>query len=130
MFLLDGKTYGKPHTEQLVRERLELMSGATGELFTGHCLIDFVSSRTVTDVSRAVIHFADFSEIMINRYIAMGEPLEVVGSFTLDGFGGAYIDSIEGAPSGIIVLSLPLARVDAGAWHRLDPTCGNVTRDE
>ncbi len=41
MFLLDGKAYGKPHTEQIARERLELMSGASGELFTGHCLIDF-----------------------------------------------------------------------------------------
>ena len=130
MFLLDGKAYGKPHTEQLARERLELMSGATGELFTGHCLIDFASGRTVTGVSRAVIHFAEFSELMIDRYIATGEPLEVAGSFTLDGFGGAYIDSIEGDPSGIIGLSLPLAREltqELGIdWTDL----WNVTRDE
>ncbi len=110
MFLLDGKAYGKPHTEWIARERLELMSGASGELFTGHCLIDFASGRMVTGVSRAVIHFAEFSDLMIDRYIATGEPLEVAGSFTLDGFGGAYIDGIEGDPSGIIGLSLPLAR--------------------
>lgn len=110
MFLLDGKAYGKPHTPQIARERLERMSGATGELFTGHCMIDFASGKVETGVSRAVIHFAEFSEKMIDRYIATGEPLEVAGSFTLDGFGGAYIDSIEGDPSGIIGLSLPLAR--------------------
>lgn len=73
MFLLDGKAYGKPHTEQLVRERLELINGAVGELFTGHCLIEFANSRTVTSVSRAVIHFAEFSELIINRYIATGK---------------------------------------------------------
>ena len=130
MFLLDGKAYGKPHTEQIARERLELMSGASGELFTGHCLIDFASGRMVTGVSRAVIHFAEFSDLMIDRYIATGEPLEVAGSFTLDGFGGAYIDSIEGDPSGIIGLSLPLARElvqELGIdWTDL----WNVARDE
>ena len=110
MFLFDGQAYGKPHTPQVARERLERMSGATGELFTGHCMIDFASGKVETGVSRAVIHFAEFSEKMIDRYIATGEPLEVAGSFTLDGFGGAYIDSIEGDPSGIIGLSLPLAR--------------------
>ena len=34
----------------------------------------------------------------------------MAGSFTLEGFGGAFIDSIEGDPHGIIGLSLPLAR--------------------
>ena len=50
--------------------------------------------------------------------------------FTLDGFGGAYIDSIEGDPSGIIGLSLPLARElvqELGIdWTDL----WNVARDE
>ena len=44
------------------------------------------------------------------RYIATGEPLEVAGSFTLEGFGGAFIDGIDGDPHGIIGISLPLLR--------------------
>ena len=38
----------------------------------------------------------------------------MAGSFTLEGFGGAFIDGIEGDPHGIIGLSLPLARRLAG----------------
>ena len=41
---------------------------------------------------------------------ATGEPLEVAGSFTLEGFGGAFIDGIDGDPHGIIGISLPLLR--------------------
>ncbi len=52
--------------------------------------------------SKATLHFSKFSDVMIERYIATGEPLEVAGSFTLDGFGGAFIGGIEGDPSGII----------------------------
>ena len=110
MFLMDGECYGKPHSVEAARERLKHMSGATGELWTGHCLVDFATGRVVRDASHAVVHFSEFSGDDIERYIATGEPLEVAGSFTLEGFGGAFIDGIEGDPSGIIGLSLPLVR--------------------
>jgi septum formation protein len=35
----------------------------------------------------------------------------VAGGFTLDGLSAPYISSIEGEPSGIIGLSLPLLRM-------------------
>ncbi|MCH9275908.1 Maf family protein [Bifidobacterium amazonense] len=110
MFLFDGECYGKPHSVDVARERLRAMRGRTGELWTGHCLIDFASGRAVRGTSYAKIHFCDYSDLDIERYLATGEPLEVAGSFTLEGFGGAFIDSIEGDPHGIIGISLPLLR--------------------
>ncbi|MDK6932832.1 Maf family protein, partial [Klebsiella aerogenes] len=50
MFLLDGECYGKPHTPEVAFERIKRMSGKTGELFTGHCLIDAKSGKTVCKV--------------------------------------------------------------------------------
>ena len=94
MFLMDGECYGKPHSVEAARERLKHMSGATGELWTGHCLVDFATGRVVRDASHAVVHFSELSGDDIERYIATGEPLEVAGSFTLAGFGGAFIDGI------------------------------------
>jgi septum formation protein len=34
----------------------------------------------------------------------------VAGSFTIDGLGGWFVDGIEGDPSNVIGLSLPLIR--------------------
>lgn len=110
MFLFNGECYGKPHSVDVARERLKAMRGHSGELWTGHCLIDFASGRVVRGASHAVVHFGDYSDRDIERYIATGEPLEVAGSFTLEGFGGAFIEGIEGDPHGIIGLSLPLVR--------------------
>ncbi|RSX55510.1 septum formation inhibitor Maf [Bifidobacterium dolichotidis] len=110
MFLLDGKAYGKPHNAATAKQRIMAMSGKTGELWTGHCLIDFATGKVARGASKALVHFGEFSEHDVDAYIATGEPLEVAGSFTLDGFGGAFIESIEGAPSGIIGVSLPLVR--------------------
>lgn len=130
MFLLDGECYGKPHSEEVARERLRAMRGATGELWTGHCLIDFASGRMVRGASKATLHFCEYSDLDIERYIATGEPLEVAGSFTLEGFGGAFIDSIEGDPHGIIGLSLPLARRLAAQLGVEWTDLWNVTRSD
>lgn len=110
MFLLDGECYGKPHSVDVARERLRRMRGNSGELWTGHCVIDFATGRVVRGASHATVHFAHYSDRDIERYIATGEPLEVAGSFTLEGFGGAFIDGIEGDPHGVIGISLPLLR--------------------
>lgn len=110
MFLMNGECYGKPHSVEVARERLRAMRGGVGELWTGHCLIDFATGRVARGASHAKVHFCEYTDDDIERYIATGEPLEVAGSFTLEGFGGAFIDGIEGDPHGIIGLSLPLAR--------------------
>ena len=99
------------------------MSGKTGELFTGHCLIDAKSGKTVCKVSRASVTFAHMSDEEIRAYVETGEPLEVAGSFTLEGFGGAFIEGIQGDPHGVLGISLPLLRqmvCDLGyAWQDL-----------
>lgn len=123
MFLLDGECYGKPHTPEVAAARIKQMSGKTGELFTGHCLIDAKSGKTVCKVSRASVTFAHMSDEEIRAYVETGEPLEVAGSFTLEGFGGAFIEGIQGDPHGVLGISLPLLRqmvCDLGyAWQDL-----------
>ena len=57
-----------------------------------------------------MIRFSDVSDAVVDRYIATGEPLEVAGAFTLDGLGGWLLDGIDGDPSSVIGISLPLTR--------------------
>ena len=56
------------------------------------------------------MEFALISEQEILDYVDSGEPLNVAGGFTLDGLSAPFIKRIEGDPSGIIGLSLPLLR--------------------
>ena len=50
------------------------------------------------------------TEAEIDAYIATGEPLQVAGGFTLDGLGAPFVERIDGDPSNVIGLSLPLLR--------------------
>jgi septum formation protein len=56
------------------------------------------------------VHFAEASDRDIEAYAATGEPLGCAGAFTLEALGGWFIDRIEGDPSSVIGLSLPLVR--------------------
>jgi septum formation protein len=83
-----------------------------------------VGDRVVA-VDSAVLTFADdVSAAEIDAYVATGEPLEVAGAFTIDGRAAAYITRIDGAPSAVVGLSLPvlrsmLLRGFGIAWHDL-----------
>ena len=62
------------------------------------------------ETSRTKVFFASATERDIAAYAATGEPLECAGAFTLEALGGWFIDRIEGDPSSVIGLSLPVVR--------------------
>ena len=108
MFVMDGQILGKPYTPDVARTRLRAMAGRAGVLFTGHWLI--APSGAFGGVSDATVHVAPMTDAEIEAYIATGEPLHVAGSFTIDGYGGPFIERLEGDPHGVTGLSLPLLR--------------------
>jgi septum formation protein len=106
----DGEILGKPQDPDVARERWQRMRGRSGVLHTGHHLTDLVGGKQAEEVGTTVVHFADVTDEEIDAYVATGEPLEVAGSFTIDGRGGAFVERIEGDASNVIGLSLPLLR--------------------
>jgi len=109
-FEFNGKSFGKPLTEELAIARCKELRGNFGLLHTGHCIIDTKQGIEISDVSTSKVFFADMTDDEISVYVASGEPLNVAGGFTLDGLSAPFISRIEGDPSGIIGLSLPLLR--------------------
>jgi septum formation protein len=113
MLYLDGRLVGKPASADAARSQWQLMGGRSGQLYTGHCLLRLLDGNVVQRVSESAsttVHFAKPSAADLDAYIDSGEPLAVAGGFTLDGLGGWFVDRIEGDPSNVIGLSLPLTR--------------------
>ena len=109
-FEFNGKSLGKPLNRENAIERSKLLSGKFGYLHTGHCIIDVKNGKEINKLSSAKVQFAEMTNEEIVDYVDSGEPLNVAGGFTLDGLSAPFITSIEGDPSGIIGLSLPLLR--------------------
>lgn len=110
MLEMNGQIVGKPHTAEVARERLRTMSGNPGDLHTGHCVIDLESGELAVGTSTTTVYIAELTDADIEAYIATGEPLKVAGSFTIDGYGGPFVDKIEGDHHGVVGISLPLLR--------------------
>jgi septum formation protein len=111
MLYIDGRLVGKPASADAARSQWQSMGGRSGQLYTGHCLLrlfDGNSVQRVSESSATTVHFAKPTAADLEAYIGSGEPLAVAGGFTLDGLGGWFVDRIEGDPSNVIGLSLPL----------------------
>jgi septum formation protein len=112
---LDGEVHGKPVDAAQASERWRRMRGREGVLHTGHWLVDTRSGpagtgATLGAVAATVVRFADISDVEIAAYVSTGEPLRVAGAFTIDGLGGAFVESVDGDPHTVVGLSLPLLR--------------------
>ncbi len=121
VFEFDGEAHGKPYTADVAKERMLRMSGGMGVLHTGHWLVDCRDTEpgsdggtgtgaTLGSVNSAEVHFLEMSEDEIDSYIATGEPLQCAGSFTIDGYGGAFIRKVDGDPHTVVGLSISTLR--------------------
>jgi septum formation protein len=56
------------------------------------------------------VRFGTPSDAEIKAYVATGEPLGLAGAFSIEGYGAPFIEGIDGDPSNVLGLSLPLLR--------------------
>lgn len=118
MLFIDGQLRGKPDSAAAARDAWRTMAGRAGQLYTGHCLIRLQHGEITDQVRESAVttvYFGTPSDTELAAYLDSGEPLAVAGGFTLDGLGGWFVDRIDGAPSNVIGLSLPLLRCMLGA---------------
>lgn len=108
MLLLDGELQGKPHTVDNTIARWRRQAGKTAQLLTGHHII--FGDAHFNETASTTVRFASASDADITAYASTGEPLQCAGAFTLEAIGGWFIDRIEGDPSSVIGLSLPVVR--------------------
>ena len=110
MLDLDGRAYGKPAGAAEATRLWHQMSGKSGTLFTGHCVVDAASGHSVRAVAATTIRFGSPTGEEISAYVASGEPLSMAGAFTIEGRGGWFVDSIDGDHNNVIGISLPVLR--------------------
>lgn len=108
MLLLDGELLGKPHTVDETVRRWKAQRGKVAQLLTGHAV--WFGGEWVVDTVATSIRFGDVSDADIEAYARSGQPLECAGAFTLEALGSWFIDAIDGDPTSVIGLSMPLLR--------------------
>lgn len=109
-FEFEGESFGKPENTEIAIERAKRLSGGTGLLHTGHCVIDTKQGRELADRVTTSVTFDSMDEGVIKDYVSTGEPLKVAGGFTLDGFSSPFISSIDGDYTNVVGISMAYLR--------------------
>jgi septum formation protein len=113
LLYIDSQLCGKPQSVAAARQLWQAMAGRAGQLYTGHCVIRLLDHEIVhreAQTSITTVHFGTPSPDDLEAYLTSGESLQVAGGFTLDGLGGWFIDGIDGDPSAVVGIGLPLTR--------------------
>lgn len=105
--VLNGELLGKPGTKEEAICMLKNLSGNVHSVITGFTIID---TRTNEQTSKSVetkVYFRKISEKEIDAYVASGEPMDKAGAYAIQGFGGLFVEKIEGDYFNIV--GLPIA---------------------
>ncbi|MDP1818386.1 MAG: Maf family protein [Acidimicrobiales bacterium] len=107
---VDGATRGKPQHLDEARAWWRSVAGRAAVLHSGLCVIDTAAVRRASAVASTVVRYGTPSATEIDAYLATGEPLQVAGAFTIDGYAAPFVDGIDGDHGTVLGLSMPLLR--------------------
>ena len=107
----DKRILGKPENEPGAKKMLEMLSGNVHEVYTGICVTDGTSGKSISDFEVTKVKFRTLTEEEIDRYIATGEPMDKAGSYGIQGKGCLFVEKIDG--DYLNVVGLPAVKLAA-----------------
>ncbi len=104
--VFDGEIIGKPTDEADARRMLNMMSGATHEVYTGFSVTDSTTGMTVSGYEMTKVRFRQLSDAEIDDYIASGTPYDKAGGYGIQGRASLFVEGIDGDYFNVVGLPL------------------------
>jgi septum formation protein len=105
--VIDGDVLGKPRSREQAVEMLMRLSGRDHEVCTGVAVA--MDGHVESGLERVRVRFRTLTRETCEQYAATGEPMDKAGSYGIQGFGSAIVESIEG--DYFAVMGLPVVRM-------------------
>lgn len=93
---VNGKIAGKPKNMKDAFSMLKTLSRKPQWVYTGIAVVDIDRAKVLTDYEKTRVYMIHLSDSEIRSYFKKVSPLDKAGSFDIQGFGGIFIDRIEG----------------------------------
>ena len=111
---------GKPKDSHDAEEMLRGLSGREHFVLSGFTLLNLENAICISRAIETAVLMRELSLEEIKTYVASGEPLDMAGSYAIQGLGGALVKSYEGSYSNVV--GLPMKAVldelkKCGLWN-------------
>lgn len=97
---------GKPKDEIEAFNMLKLLSGNMHQVYSGIAIVDTKCKDVKTDYICTNVQFSFLTDEEIKKYIATGEPMDKAGAYGIQGFGGVFVEQIQGDFYNVVGLPL------------------------
>lgn len=103
---LDSKILGKPKDENHAFEMLKLLSGKTHRVYSAVVVINTKNKKVEKQCLYTEVKFSEITDEEIKQYIETREPLDKAGSYGIQGYGGIFVEKINGCYYNVVGLPL------------------------
>lgn len=107
--LLDGEILEKPADEEEAFRMLTRLSGVWHVVYTGLAVVDAGTGESAAGYETTRVRIREMSPDEIRAYIKTGEPMDKAGSYGIQGYGAAIVETVEGCYFNVV--GLPLVRL-------------------
>ena len=104
----DGAVFEKPADSDEAVSMLERLSGQSHQVLTAVSIVRTLQG-TLQSETRLVstnVQMITLESSKIKRYVETGEPMDKAGAYGIQGFGAAFIQSIQGSYTNVVGLPL------------------------
>ena len=102
----DKKIFGKPRDLKDAQRMLKRLSQKPQWLYTGIAIIDKDKHQTKLDYEKTKVYMDKLTAREIKNYFSLVQPLDLAGSFDIQGKGAFFIRRIEGCFYNVVGLPL------------------------
>lgn len=102
-----GVALGKPHNESHARQMLQRLRGQRHRVYSGVCLWERPTDRTLVRVDQTTLQMHDVSDAAIEAHLATGDWEGKAGAFGFQD-GLDWLTLVEGSESNVVGLPMEL----------------------
>ena len=108
--VIDGEALGKPTGAAGARAMLQRLRGRAHQVITGLGVVDAATGRSATTAVVSQVLMRDYSDAVIESYVASGEPLDKAGAYAIQANGGELVAGWIGSYTNIVGLPVAATR--------------------
>lgn len=106
--VIDDNILGKPKDKDDAFRILKLLSNNVHRVYSGVTVINNEKQVMKSECLYTEVYFSELSDEEIWRYIDTGECLDKAGAYGIQGYGGVFVEKINGCYYNVVGLPLNL----------------------
>lgn len=106
--VIDDNILGKPKDKDDAYRMLKLLSNNVHRVYSGVTVINNEKQVMKSECLYTEVYFSELSDEEIWRYIDTGECLDKAGAYGIQGYGGVFVEKINGCYYNVVGLPLNL----------------------